>query len=111
MQRWKYRARNDIDGSIFESTIDMPAFEDNQAKCVKRIDELRQRLRDRGYQFIDARPLNDIEKASNKFEEHIERLSSGRLREPKRSFRSIYLLCLVLLGLLVCLGCLWRLYM
>lgn len=110
MQRWKYRARNNADGSIFESTIDMPVFEDDQAKCIKRIDELRQRLCDRGYQFVDARPLNDIEKASDKFEKHIERISSGRLREPKRSFRSLYLLCLVLLGLLVGLGYLWRLY-
>ncbi len=89
----------------------MPEFDDNQVECMKRIDELRTRLNDRGYQFIDAGPLNKIEQAASNFEEYINRLKGNRLRiKPKPFYRARFPLFLLLLGLLICLLIVWRLY-
>jgi hypothetical protein len=106
MPKWKYRAQCKADGSFYDGSIDMYNYDDDQIKCLQRIDELREKLQERGYQFIDARPLSDIEKKSANYAEKIIRMKrkpkSIRRRRPY-VFGLLSLLCLVALCLLALL--------
>ena len=58
MARWKYKALSNT-GAVYEGTIPMP--DDDEIEMFQRLQDLRGKLHERGYQFLEARQLTKEE--------------------------------------------------
>jgi len=99
MSTWKYRYRLATGIEIHEDYLEI---DDNDRRIViERIQELRIELNHRNCQFIDAAPVNGVEKAIGRRLANLKSFKKpSRLRPQRRSFSWIFLGFLLLLALL-----------
>jgi len=108
MARWRYKAMA-ADGSVYEGSVPMP--DASEIEMFQRIQDLREKLQERGYQFMEARPLTKEELSMDAMARGLAKKRDERLEiteNPTSGWLS--LVCVPLAILLFLLLVLWRLH-
>ena len=103
MATWKYRYKLLTGVEIRESFLEI-LDGDDRIVVIERIQKLRIELNSKGFQFIDAAPVDGAEKVIGQKLSGLKRFMKPPRLSPSRRFSSLWIISLILCVLLLLLA-------